>query len=159
MSRQSLPHPGNKTSPAQQRINRALSVAMLSRVLQMNFSDGARLITLAYNSGGYIPTGIYAERDIAEWVRSSRKKLGGAFRYVRITGEGHSAQPAAVHHVAVPLQLEAAEYLAGLWEYGPTRIEKIECEPLVALAGQLIGSASVGPCRRSYSVSKGLIRS
>lgn len=158
MQRRSLPHPGNKTSPAQQRINRAMSMAALSRLLQTNFADGARLIVLAYSPGGYIPTGTYAEQDITEWVRLSRKQLGGSFQYLRFTGQGHSPQTATVHHVAVPLHLGAVERLAGIWEYGPARIERVECGQLVELAEQLEGSANAGPWRRAYSSSKGLIR-
>ena len=156
MSRQSSKHTGDKTSPAQQRINRAVSMATLSNLLQLNFADGARLIVLAYSPGGYIPTGVYAEQDIREWVRLSRKQLGSAFRYVRFTGQGHSAQSAAVHHVAVPLHLEAAEHLAGTWEYGPARIEKIECAQLVTLAAQLMANARVRPGQHAWAASRGL---
>ena len=152
-------HPGNKTRPAQQRINQAASVATLSRLLQLNFPDGARLIVLPYAPGGYIPTGVYAEQDIAGWVRSSRKRLGNAFQYVRITGQGHSDPPATVHHVAVPLQLEAAEHLASMWEYGPAQTKKIECGQLATLAAQLMVNARTRPGQHTWAASRGLRRS
>ena len=159
MQIQSSKHPGSKTRPAQQRINQAMSLATLSRLLQLNFPDGARLIMLAYHSDGYIPTGACAEQDITGWVRSSRKQLGGAFQYVRFTGQGHGDRPATVHHVAVPLHLEAAEHLAGTWKYGPARIEKIECAQLVTLAAQLMANARVRPGQHAWAASRGLRQS
>lgn len=159
MSRQSSKHTGDKTSPAQRRINRAMSMATLSSLLQQNFSEGARLIVLPYSPGGYIPTGEYAEQDIREWVRLSRKQLGSAFQYVRFTGQGHSAQSASVHHVAVPLHLEAAEHLAGTWEYGPARIEEVECGQLLTLAAQLMANARTRPGQHTWAASRGLRRS
>lgn len=159
MPRQSLKHAGDRTSPTQQRINQAMSIATLSNLLQLNFADGARLIVLAYNPGGYIPTGAYAELDITEWVRRSRKQLGSAFQYVRFTGQGHGDRPATVHHVVVPFHLEAAEHLAGAWAYGLARVEKVECGQLVTLAAYLMANARTRPGRHTWAASRGLRRS
>lgn len=158
MPRQSVRHHGNRTSPAQQRINRALSEAALSRLLQMNFSGGARVIVLAYEPGGYVPVGAYAEPDITGWVRRSREQLGGVFRYVRVTaraGEG----AATVHRVVVPCQCTEAAALAARWEHGPAWTEAVEPGQLAALAEQLLANAQSGVCRHSWKASKGLIRS
>lgn len=136
-----------------------MSIATLSNLLQLNFADGARLIVLAYNPGGYIPTGVCAEQDAKEWMRLSRKQLGGAFQYVRFAGQGHGAQPTPAHYVAIPIHLEAAERLAGTWEYGPARIEKIECGQLVTLAAQLMANARTRPGQHTWAASQGLRRS
>ena len=159
MQIQSSKHPGNKTRPAQQRINQAMSIATLSRLLQLNFPDGARLIVLAYHPDGYIPAGACAEPDITGWVRSSRKQLGGAFQYVRFTGQGHDDRPATVHYVVGPLQLEAAGRLASAWEHGPARTEKIECRQLVTLAAYLMENARTRPGQHTWAASRGLRRS
>lgn len=88
---ESAKHTGNKTSPTQQRINRARSTAELSRLLQLNFSDGACLIALTYDPEGYVPVGVFVEPDIVDWLRRSRRQTGSTFRYVRTTDMGRPA--------------------------------------------------------------------
>ena len=83
MMRQSTRHSGEKTSAAQQRINHALSVASLSRLLQLNFSQGAYLIGLAYDPARYVPAGVYAAQDIQDWIRGVRNQMGTPLRYIR----------------------------------------------------------------------------
>lgn len=68
MTRQPAKHIGGKTPAAQQRINRALSAASLSRLLQLNFAQGAYLIELTYDPARYVPVGVYATQDIQDWL-------------------------------------------------------------------------------------------
>ena len=152
MPRRSMKHCGGNSSPAQQRINRAKSVTRFSQVIQLNFSGGARLIVLTYDPGGYIPAGVYAEPDIAVWIRLSARKLGGAFQYVRTTAQ----DPAPVHRVITGIGRAEAEALAGLWSYGPAWVEDLELWQIPVLAQQIIGKASA--FRRSWTASKGLKR-
>ena len=152
MPRRSTKHCGGNSSPAQQRINRARSVAMFLQVIQLNFSSGARLIVLTYDPTGYVPAGAYAEPDIAGWVRLAVRKMGGAFQYVRTTAQ----EPAPVHRMITSIERAEAEAIAGLWEYGPALVEDLEPGQLPALAEQIIGKA--GAFRRSWTASKGLRR-
>lgn len=141
-----------KTNPAQQRINRAKSVATLSRLLQLNFQHGARLIVLAYEPGGYVPVGAYADPDILDWLRLCAKQLGGGFQYVRATAQ----EPATVHRVVTAIQRVEADGLAAQWEYGPAWVEEIAGGQLPALAEQIAGKP--GAYRRSWTASRRLKR-
>ena len=141
-----------KTNPAQQRINRAKSVATLARLLQLNFQHGARLIVLAYEPGGYVPVGAYADPDISDWLRLCAKQLGGGLQYVRATAQ----EPATVHRVIMGIESTEAKALAGLWEYGPAWVEEIEGGQFPALAEQLAGKPEA--YRRSWTASRGLKR-
>lgn len=152
MLRKSAKHCGGGTSPAQQRINRARSVAALSRLLELNFPGGARLIVLAYDPGGYIPAGAYAEPDIVDWLRWASRQLGGAFQYVRATAQ----EPATVHRVITAIQRADAEGLAAHWEYGPASVEEIAGGQVSTLAEQIAGKP--GAYRRAWTASKGLTR-
>ena len=152
MPRRSTKHCGGNSSPAQQRINRARSVAMFSQVIQLNFSSGARLIVLTYDPGGYVPAGAYAEPDIVSWIRLSARKMGGAFQYVRTTAQ----ESAPVHRMITSIGRSEAEALAGLWSYGPAWVEDLEPGQFPALAEQIIGKTD--PFRRSWTASKGLKR-
>lgn len=150
MPRRSTKHCGGNTSPAQQRINRARSAATLSRLLQLNFPNGARLIVLSYTPGGYIPVGVYADPDIKKWIRLSARKLGGAFQYVRAPAQ----EPDAVHRVVAAVRRSEAEALAGLWQYGPAWVDELEPGQFPTLAEQLAGKAE--PIRCSWIASEGL---
>ena len=152
MPRRSAKHCGGGTSPAQQRINRARSVATLSRLLELNFPGGARLIVLSYDPDGYIPAGAYAEPDIVDWLRWVSRQLGGVFQYVRATAQ----EPTTVHRVITAIQRTDAEDLAAHWEYGPASVEEIADEQFPVLAEQIAGKA--GAYRHSWIASKGLKR-
>ena len=156
MSRRSTKHCGGNTSPAQQRINRAKSVATLAHLLQLNFPKGARLIVLTYYPGRYAPVGAYAEPDIVAWLRQSARQLGGGFQYVRSTEQG----PAPIHRVITSIQRAEAEALAVHWEYGPARVEEIAGGQLPALAEQIAGKPEAYRRFRhhSWTTSKGLKR-
>lgn len=151
---------GRKTSPAQQRINRAQSEASFSRLLQSNFSDGAHQIVLAYETGGYVPVGVYALQDIQDWIRETKHQLGAPLKYIRtmerVQGDDN---PITIHHVVVSCRLAEAERIAARWEYGPAWVECIGPGQLPALAEQLFKASAAGSRRRSWSSSRGLIRS
>lgn len=155
MSAQSSKHTGNKTSPAQQRINRAMSLATLSHLLQLNFRDGARLITLTYAPNSYIPVGAYAERDITNWIRACRKQTGGEFQYVR-AAERREGTRNITHRVVVSCQLEKAQGLAAGWIYGLATVEDIAGEQFPALAQRLVCGALTGQGRHSWAASRNL---
>lgn len=149
---------GNKTSPAQRRINRANSLAALSTVLQVNFSEGARLIALGYESAEYAPVGEFAQSDIRAWVRQVRTQLGGVFRYVRATEWGREDCPATVHRIVVAYPEAAAGVLAASWPHGPAWVEDITPRELPALAGRIAADAAATN-RRTWIASRGLKRS
>jgi len=153
MPRRFTKHHGDKTSPAQQRINRAQAVATLARLLQLNFPDGARLIVLAYDEGSYCPVGVYAKQDVVDWVGLSRRQMGGVFQYVRVMEQDR----ATIHHVVTPIQRAEAERLAANWKYGPAWVDEITDGQLPALAEQFAGKAEGR--RHSWSTSRGLKRS
>lgn len=158
MSRQSTKHSGNKSSPAQQRKNRAMSAAALSRLLQLNFSAGARLIVLTYDPSGYIPSWAYAQPDMVDWLHRIRKAAGGAFPYVRIIERQLDPQPAIVHRVVVPLRREDAQRFAEQWKHGPAWAEEITVGQFPALIEQVFKNEKDGGCFRCWSPSKGLKR-
>lgn len=93
MQRKSSKRTGDKTNPAQRRINRELSVKTLSRLLELNFPAGAQMITLGYESVDYAPMGECAEADIRAWVKLARAQIGGRFQYVRAIGRGGAMIP------------------------------------------------------------------
>ena len=156
---QSSKHRGNKTNPAQQRINQAVSEATLSRLLQMNFSDGAFQIVLTYEAGGYIPVGAYAAQDIKDWILASRRFLGGTFQYVRTMEQGRDGKPVTVHRVITSCREWEAKAIAAKWKYGPAKVEPIETGQLPILAGLLKGNVKAEAGCHSWKASKGLIRS
>lgn len=159
MPRQSSKHTGNKTSPAQQRRNQAMSEATLSRLLQMNFSNGAFQIILSYDAGGYVPVGEYAAQDISDWIRLARRYLGGTFQYVRTMEPGPDPNPMTVHRIITSCRGWEANAIAAKWQYGPAKVEPIDAGQLPALAGLLKGNAKPGSNRPSWVPSVGLIRS
>lgn len=152
MPRRSAKHSGGSTSPAQQRINQARSVATLSQLLELNFPGGARLIVLSYDPDGYIPTGSYADPDILDWLRRASRQLGGVFQYVRATAQ----EPTTVHRVITAIQRADAEDLATHWEYGPASVEEITDRQIPALAEQIAGNPKA--YRHAWAASKGLSR-
>lgn len=157
MQQKPLKHTGDKTSPAQQRINRANSISTLSRLLELNFSVGAQLITLGYESVDYAPAGEFAETDIRAWVRRAKARLGGSFRYVRATGWGRNDDPVIVHRVIVICPAETAKTLAAVWTYGPVWVDEVGAGELPALAGQLAANAAA-PNHKTWVSSRGLNR-
>ncbi len=158
MQRKSSKHTGDKTKPAQQRINRKLSVSTLLHLLELNFSTGCHVITLGYESAEYAPAGEYAEADIRAWVKCARAQLGGKFQYVRATEHGRDGDYAAVHRIVTAYPERTARALAEIWTYGPIRVDAIGAGELPALAGYLTANAAV-PNRRSWIASRGLKRS
>ena len=157
MQQKILKRTGDKTSPAQRRINRANSLATLSRLLELNFSTGARLITLGYTPTDCAPAGEYAETDIKAWVRSARAQMGGTFRYVRATGQGRGGDPAIVHRVVTVCPEASVESLAASWRYGPTSVAEVRAGELPTLAKWLAASEAA-PNRRTWISSRGLKR-
>ena len=155
MSRQSTKHSGDKSSPAQQRKNRAMSAAALFRLLQLNFSEGARLIVLTYDLSGYVPSWAYAQPDRLHRIR---KAAGGAFTYVRIIERQLSPQPAIVHRVVISLRREDAQQFAEQWKHGPAWAEEITVGQFPALVEQVFKNEKGGGCFRCWSPSKGLKR-
>ena len=160
MTRQPTKHSGEKTSAAQQRINRAMSAASLSRLLLMNFSDEAYQIVLAYEADGYVPVGVYAVQDAQDWIRGARRQLYAPLRYVRTMEQGQGDdKPFTVHRVIVSCQRADAERIAAKWAHGPAWVEYIEPGQLPALVEQFSGYVTAGSGRHSWGSSKGLIRS
>lgn len=145
MTRQSTRHSGGKTSAAQQRINHALSVASLSRLLQLNFSQGAYLIGLAYDPARYVPTGVYAAQDIQDWIRGVRNQMGTPLRYVR-TMEQCGNKLLTVHHVVISC-------CRADW------VKTVESGYLPALAHWFSRRSAAEAGRHAWVPSKGLIRS
>lgn len=146
MRQEVLKRTGDKTSPAQRRINRANSLAVLSRLLELNFSAGARLITLGYESADYAPERECAEADIKAWVRSARAQMGGTFRYVRAANQAR-ATPAIVHRVVTVCPKAAVGALAASWEYGPTSVTEVSAGELSALAKWLAANEAAPNCK------------
>lgn len=158
MQQKPLKHTGDKTSPVQQRINRANSLAALSRLLELNFPMGARMLTLGYEPAEYAPVGEFAEADICAWVRRVRARLGGSFQYVRVTAHGQASETATVHRIVTVCPEYTAYALAEIWTYGPITVDEIGAGELSALAGQLAANAAA-PNRKTWVSSKGLKRS
>lgn len=157
MRQKILKRTGDKTSPAQRRINRANSLAALSRLLELNFSAGARLITLGYESAAYAPVGKYAEANIKAWVRLARAQMGGTFRYVRAMRQTRGSNPAIVHLVVTVCPEAAVGALAASWEYGPTSVTEVNAGELSALAKWLAENEAAPNCKTWIS-SRGLKR-
>lgn len=153
-------HSGGRTSPAQQRINREQSESSLFHLLQRNFSGGAHQIVLAYEVGGYVPVGVYAQQDVRGWIREAKRRLGIPLRYVRTMEQGQGDdKPVTVYRVVVACAREEAERIAAKWEHGPAWVECVEPGQLPALAEQFSGASTAGSGRRSWISSRGLIRS
>lgn len=160
MMRQSTRHSGEKTSAAQQRINHALSVASLSRLLQLNFSQGAYLIGLAYDPARYVPVGVYAAQDIQDWIRGVRNHVDFPLRYVRAMAQRRdSDRPLTVHHVVISCCRADAERIAAKWAHGPTWVKPVEPGYLPALAYWFSRRSATEAGRHTWIPSKGLIRS
>lgn len=158
MTRQSTRHSGGKTSAAQQRINHALSVGSLSRLLQLNFSQGAYLIGLAYDPARYVPAGVYAAQDIRDWIRGVRNQMGTPLRYIR-TMEQCGNKLLTVHHVVISCCRADAEKIAAKWAHGPTWVKTVEPGYLPALAHWFSRRSAAEAGRHAWIPSKGLIRS
>lgn len=158
MTQESTKHSGEKTSEAQQRINHALSVASLSRLLQLNFSQGAYLIRLAYDPARYVPTGVYAAQDIQDWIRWARHQMGTPPRYIR-TMEQCGNKLLTVHHVVISCCQADAEKIAAKWAHGSTWVRPVEPRYLPALAHWFSRRSAAEAGRRTWSPSKGLVRS
>lgn len=158
MTRQSTKHSGGRTLPAQQRINRAKSLSTLSDLLHLNFSTGDCLIVLGYRSGQYIPTGEYAEADIVDWVRRSKRQLAYGLKYVRATEQDRNGER-TVHRIIVGAPKKSAVVLAAYWEYGPAQVEEIQAGQLPALAERLIKNTETVPNHKTWAASRGLKRS
>lgn len=160
MTRQSTKYDGGKTSAAQQRINHALSVASLSRLLQLNFSQGAYLIELAYDPARYVPVGVYAAQDIQDWIRAARHQIGTPLRYVRTMEQRQGDdKPLTVHHVVISCCRTDAEKIAAKWTHGLTWVKIVEPGHLPALAHWFSRRSAAEAGRHSWIPSKGLIRS
>lgn len=160
MTRQSTRHSGGKTSAAQQRINHALSVASLSRLLQLNFSQEAYLIGLAYDPARYIPAGVYAAQDIQDWIRGVRNQMGTPLRYVRTMEQRQGDdKPLTVHYVVISCSQVDAEKIAAKWAHGPTWVRPIEPGCLPALAKWFSRRSAAEAGRHAWVPSNGLIRS
>lgn len=157
MQRKSSKRTGDKTNPAQRRINRELSVKALSRLLELNFPAGAQMITLAYESVDCAPVGECAEADIRTWVRLARVQIGGVFRYVRAIGQGGGNEPAIVHRIITELPNSAAWDIATIWPCGFISVEEIGAGELPTLAGWFAANAA-GPNRKTWVSSRGLKR-
>lgn len=157
MQRKPLKHTGDKTSPAQQRINRANSIATLARLLELNFPEGAQMITLGYESAVYAPVGECAEADIRAWVRLARAQVGRAFQYVRTLEQGQDNGPATVHRIVTACKAETVAELAACWHYGPTSMNAVAAGELPALAGRLAANVAE-PNRKTWVSSRGLKR-
>lgn len=159
MTRQPAKHIGGKTPAAQQRINRALSAASLSRLLQLNFAQGAYLIELTYDPARYVPVGVYATQDIQDWLQGARHQVGAPLQYVRTMEQrqGDNWQ-LTVHRVVVSCSRTDAEKIAAKWAYGLTWVKLVEPEYLPALAEQFSKCPAAAAGRRSWSPSKGLVR-
>lgn len=158
MTRQSTKHSGGKTTAAQQRINQALSVASLSRLLQLNFAQGAYLIELSYDPDHYVPVAAYVEQDVSAWLRVARRQLN-EFQYVRAIEWARDDRPNTVHHVIMDLPKEDAECVMANWTLGPTRIKEIAGGQVPALAERLVANAGTETGRRAWTASRGLKRS
>lgn len=158
MQRKSSKRTGDKTSPAQRRINRELSVKALSRLLELNFPAGAQMITLAYESVDCPPAGECAETDIRTWIRLARAQIGGVFQYVRAIGQGGGNEPAIVHRIITEIPNSTAWDIATIWPRGFISVEEIGAVELPALAGWLAANAA-GPNRKTWASSRGLKRS
>lgn len=160
MTRQSTRHSGGKTSAAQQRINHTQSVANLSRLLQLNFSQEAYLIELAYDPARYVPVGVYAAQDIQDWIRGVRNHVDFPLRYVRAMAQGRDGgNPLTVHCVVISCCRADAEKIAAKWARGPTWVRPIEPGCLPALAKWFSKRSAAEAGRRTWSPSKGLVRS
>lgn len=158
MQRKSSKHTGNKTKPSQQRINRANSIAALSRLLELNFSAGAHMITLSYAPMDPAFIEKHARADMYVWTRACQIRLGGSFRCARTASPRRDDSGAAVYHVITSCDAETAKLLAFIWPHGPTRVEPVEAAQLPALAERLAGAPRL-PNRRIWSVSRNLKRS
>lgn len=160
MTRQPEKHSVGKTSAAQQRINRAMSVASLSRLLLLNFSDEAYQIVLAYEASGYVPVGVYAMQDAQDWIRGARRQLCAPLRYVRTMEQRQGDdKPLTVHRVVVLCQRADAERIAAKWTHGPAWVKYIEPGQLPALAEQFSSDVTAGSGRHSWASSRNLMRS
>lgn len=157
MRQKVLKRTGDKTNPAQRRINRELSVKTLSRLLELNFPAGAQMITLAYESVDCPPAGECAEADICTWIRLARAQMGGAFQYVRAIGQGGDNEPAIVHRIITAIPSSTAWDIATIWPRGFIRVEEIGAGELPTLAGWLAANAA-GPNRKTWMASRGLKR-
>lgn len=153
-----LKRTGDKTNPAQRRINRANSIATLARLLELNFPVGAQMITLAYESVDCPPASECAEADIRTWIRLARAQMGGAFQYVRAIGQGGDNEPAIVYRIITELSNSTAWDIATIWPRGFIRVEEIGAGELPTLAGWLAANAA-GPNRKTWVSSRGLKRS
>lgn len=157
MRQKVLKRTGDKTNPAQRRINRVNSIATLARLLELNFPAGAQMITLAYESVDFPPAGECAEADIRTWIRLARAQMGGAFQYVRAIGQGGDNEPAIVYRIITELPSSTAWDIATIWPHGFIRVEEIGARELPALAGWLAANAA-GPNRKTWMASRGLKR-
>lgn len=161
MQRKSSKRTGDKTNPAQRRINRELSVKTLSRLLELNFPAGAQMITLGYESVDYAPMGECAEADIRAWVKLARAQIGGRFQYVRAIGRGGGNDSTVVHRIITAYPKETVAMLAENWIYGPVLVDEVEPGELAALAGQLAGqpaASAAAPNRKTWMAARGLKR-
>lgn len=158
MTRKSTKHSGGKTSAAQLRINRALSVASLSRLLQLNFAQGAYLIELSYAPEHYASVPAYVEHDVSAWLRIARRQVK-AFQYVRAIEWPRGDKLTAAHHVIMDLSREDVECVMENWTLGPAQIREIASGQVPALAEQLVQNAGSETGRHAWAASRGLKRS
>ena len=154
---------GNNTRPAQQLVNLKISMKNLEGLLAANFGDGAQLLTLAYGEGVLAPSRKLAEIQIRDWMRTAREKRGQRVRYIRATEWKEAGRGNTIHRVVMGLSKASAASLAGLWEYGPVKVETVQGEDMEALAAFLMRPALEAqrnpvPCGHIWAPSHGLIR-
>lgn len=131
--------------------------------MAFNFTDDARLVTLTYADDKHPRSRELAVLYQSEWVRRVRAACRTARQeptYVTaIEWPGSEAGP--VHRTVLSCEADA-EALAGLWEYGPAKAERIDLtsgwSPVAALLmrGPIGAGQTPIPCARSWTTSIGL---
>lgn len=145
MPRKASKHTGNKTSPVQKRLNRKYARLKLTRLLNLNYPNGAYQLILTYAPDGYIPDGIHATPDIAVWLRATRGYVYNEFQYIRtIELKREKGKIIPIHRVIMDPACSKVEDLAAIWQYGPFYVERITPEQFPMWARRAITAKK--PC-------------